>query len=104
MMGRFFNILTCLFLLLCVSACSTIETERRVWSEYKGPGYVYFQLEEPAPVEVLSDPLEPFNRAVGAANFVFLNYFVAPMSQAHRYIFPPPVRKRINNFLSLIHI
>ena len=97
-MGRFFNISTCLFLLLCVSACSTIETERRDWSEYKGPGYVYFQLEEPAPVEVLSDPLEPFNRAVGAANFVFLNYFVAPMSQAHRYIFPPPVRKRINNF------
>ena len=81
-----------------MSACSTIETERRDWSDYRGPGYVYFQLEEPRPVEVLDDPLEPFNRAVGAANFVFLNYFVAPMSTAHRFLFPSRVRRRISNF------
>ena len=98
MMGRIFNISTCLSLLVCMSACSTIETERRDWSDYRGPGYVYFQLEEPRPVEVLGDPLEPFNRAVGAANFVFLNYFVAPMSTVHRFLFPPRVRRRISNF------
>ena len=98
MMGRFFSLPACLVVLSCFSACSTIETQRRDWSEYRGPGQVYFQLEEPGPVELLDDPLEPLNRAVGAANFIFLDYVVAPLSMAHRAVFPPPVRRRIDNF------
>ena len=55
MMGRFFSLPACLVVLSCFSACSTIETEKRDWSEYRGPGNVYFQLEEPGPVELLDD-------------------------------------------------
>lgn len=95
---KIFGLPACLALLLSLSACSTIETEKRDWSSYKGPGNVYFQLDEPHPVELLEDPLEPLNRAIGAANFIFLDYVVSPLSKVHRFIFPPAVRARIDNF------
>ena len=98
MIGRFFSLPACLVVLFCFSGCSTIETEKRDWSSYKGPGNVYFQMEEPHVVELLDDPLEPLNRVVGAANFIFLDYVVSPLSKAHRFIFPPVVRRRIDNF------
>ena len=50
---KIFGLPACLALLLSLSACSTIETEKRDWSSYKGPGNVYFQLDEPHPVELL---------------------------------------------------
>jgi len=98
MTRRFFIFSSCLVFLFCINACSTIETQKRDWGKYQGPGKAYFQLEEPVPVELLDDPLEPLNRIIGAANFIFLDYVVAPLSKAHRFVFPPSVRRRISNF------
>lgn len=51
---------------------------------------------EPAPASV-SDPLEPFNRAIFAFNQAFDKYAFRPVAYGYRYITPRPIRNSIGN-------
>ncbi len=47
--------------------------------------------------QTISDPIEPFNRAVFAFNQVFDSYVFRPVASGYRYVTPQPIRTRIGN-------
>jgi phospholipid-binding lipoprotein MlaA len=48
----------------------------------------------------VSDPLEPFNRAVYRFNFEFDHYVFLPVVDAYRTVVPSPLRRGIRNFFN----
>jgi ABC-type transporter lipoprotein component MlaA len=65
--------------------------ERNDWEAYQGPGREYFLAEEVTFPEV-PDPLEPFNRSMGAFNYAFLRGIVNPLATGWRWVVPQPAR------------
>jgi len=49
---------------------------------------------------VVSDPIEPFNRAMFSFNDKVYVYFLKPVSKTYRQVVPEPGRVSINNFFS----
>ena len=55
-------------------------------------------LAHPARAASLSDPLEPFNRAMYTFNDVFDRALLKPLATGYRYVIPSPVRRGVGNF------
>jgi ABC-type transporter lipoprotein component MlaA len=84
---------------LALLGCTTsIETKRRDWSQYTGPGAEYFRREEVPFVPLLADPLEPTNRGTHSFNDWTWRYVLEPIGKGWRFIFPEPVRKHMRMF------
>ena len=77
--------------------------ERNDWEAYQGPGREYF-LKDEVEFPEAPDPLEPFNRSMGALNYGFLRGVVNPLATGWRWLMPQPGRdalvRAINNILS----
>jgi ABC-type transporter lipoprotein component MlaA len=84
-------------LLLSAYGCTTIETRRKDWSGYDGPGAEYFTQEELVFPHV-ADPIEPTNRVMSWINYVLLDNVLAPLGTAYRWAVPHPVREALDNF------
>lgn len=98
MLSRRRLLLSKLALLLLVlalsSACSTIETKRRDWSKYAGPGAQYFHAEE-IPFPRVDDPLEPTNRALAGTDLALARYVIRPVAAIYRSAVPQDVREHL---------
>jgi len=92
--SRVSRALVLLALLLAVApGCAGIETRRRDWSGYEGPGAVYFHQDEVALPQAIRDPAQPFNRGLFAANDWLVDWIVSPLGTAWRFVFPEVVRE-----------
>jgi phospholipid-binding lipoprotein MlaA len=84
-----------LLLIGLLAGCSSIQTQRRDWSGYHGPGAEYFHVKEIPPPLGIRDPAQPFNRGVFAANDWFVDWIGSPLGAAWRFVFRPTVREHI---------
>ncbi len=89
------RLLTLAAVLAFAAACSTIETRHRDWSSYDGPGARAFAEPEPPAIDLIRDPIEPFNRHVAAFNDVLMDWVVTPLSVVWRAITPETARERL---------
>ena len=78
------------------AGCAGIETQRRDWSAYDGPGAQYFHQEEAVLPQGIRDPWQPFNRGLFAVNDWIVDWIVSPVSTGWRFVFPKPVREHIS--------
>jgi len=76
------------------AACSSIQTQRRDWSTYDGPGAQYFHQEEAHLPQGIRDPGQPFNRGLLSVNDWLVKWVVSPISVGWRFVFPQSLRKR----------
>ncbi len=53
---------------------------------------------ENAPVQMITDPFEPWNRFWFGFNDIFYMYIARPMHQGYSYVVPEPVRSGLSNF------
>ena len=84
-----------LALLALLAGCSGIQTQRRDWSGYKGPGAQYFPTPEtPLPLGI-RDPAQPFNRGLFAVNDWLVDWVVSPVGVGWRFVFRPTVRRHL---------
>jgi ABC-type transporter lipoprotein component MlaA len=84
-------------LIVCtLASCADIETRRRDWSAYEGPGAQYFHQEEAPLPQGIRDPAQPFNRGLFAVNDWLVDWIVGPVSTGWRFVFPRVVREHIN--------
>jgi ABC-type transporter lipoprotein component MlaA len=84
-------------IVLCTAAgCAEIQTERRDWSQYTGPGAQYFHQEEAELPQGIRDPWQPFNRGLFAFNDWLVDWIISPVSTAWRFVFPTVVREHIS--------
>jgi ABC-type transporter lipoprotein component MlaA len=68
-------------LIVCtLASCADIETRRRDWSAYEGPGAQYFHQEEAPLPQGIRDPAQPFNRGLFAVNDWLVDWIVGPVS------------------------
>jgi len=88
-------------LLVSSSAGCGFTVRRHDWSQYEGPGAEYFHQQEVDALD-FSDPVEPMNRGVWAANHAFLIGIVDPLAYVYRGIVPAPVRNAVNRFATNI--
>ena len=84
-------------LIALLSSCTSIKTERNDWSTYTGPGAEHFRKPE-VRIEHLTDPAEPFNRTIWAANRGAITYVVGPIARGWRAITPSFLRTGLTNF------
>jgi ABC-type transporter lipoprotein component MlaA len=80
------------------AGCADIQTQRRDWSAYTGPGAEYFRVEEPPLSLGFRDPAQPFNRGLFAVNDWLVDWVVSPLGVGWRFVFRPTVRKHIAQF------
>src|SRR6185436_1722603 len=90
--------LVLLALIALASGCADIQTQRRDWSAYTGPGAEYFRVEEPPLPLGFRDPAQPFNRGLFAVNDWLVDWIVSPISVGWRFVFRPTVREHIAQF------
>ena len=83
-------------LALALGACSNIETKRRDWSDYTGPGAEYFTQQEVPFPHFYPDEAEPFNRAMDAFNQRFMLWFISPLSDGWHFITTKGIRNHLN--------
>jgi len=89
--------LTLVALIVCtLAACADIQTRRRDWASYEGPGAQYFHQEEAQMPAAIRDPAQPFNRGLFAINDWLVEWIVGPVSTGWRFVFPRVVREHIN--------
>src|SRR6185295_14734384 len=84
-----------LLVLCAAAACSDIETRRRDWSTYDGPGAKYFHEEQIVLPMGFRDPVQPLNRGLFAANDWLVTWIIDPISTGWRFVFPKTVREHI---------
>ena len=82
-----------LLVLCAAAACSDIETRRRDWSTYDGPGAKYFHQEQIVLPMGFRDPVQPLNRGLFAANDWLVTWIIDPISTGWRFVFPKTVRE-----------
>ena len=96
------NRLPCLAVLLCLVALDFSgagqsaprkPSQKRKLSSQSGLNTNAIVLPQP-----LSDPLEPFNRAVWKFNVGLMSWVMKPAARGYRFVAPKPVRTAIGNF------
>ena len=80
------------------AGCADIQTKRRDWSGYTGPGAEYFHVEQPELPLGFRDPMQPLNRELFAVNDWLVDWIVSPLSVGWRFVFRPTVRGHIAQF------
>jgi ABC-type transporter lipoprotein component MlaA len=84
-----------LALIALLAGCADLQTQRRDWSGYSGPGAEFFMAPEtPVPLG-FRDPMQPFNRDLFAVNDWLVEWIVSPLTVGWRFVFRPTVRKHI---------
>jgi len=84
-------------LVLCAAAgCAEIQTKRRDWSGYEGPGAQYFHEEQTVLPLGIRDPAEPFNRGLFGVNDFLVKWIIDPISTGWRFVFPKVVREHFS--------
>jgi ABC-type transporter lipoprotein component MlaA len=83
-------------LLLVTASCAEIETQRRDWSQYEGPGAQYFHQEQTELPMGIRDPAQPFNRGLFAFNDWLVTWIIDPISTGWRFVFPKVVREHFS--------
>ncbi len=58
---------------------------------------LYTDLEEDYEADLISDPLEPFNRAMFYLNDKLYFYLLKPVAKGYSFVVPEPARERIGN-------
>lgn len=87
--------LTLVSLLLGGSSCR-VELRRNDWSDVPEPARAAF-LEAQVELPTVDDPVEPYNRAVGAFNYGFAAGIVDPLADGYRFVVRTELRRRIGN-------
>ncbi|HZM00398.1 MAG TPA: VacJ family lipoprotein [Planctomycetota bacterium] len=78
-----------------LAGCADIQTRRRDWSAYDGPGAKYFHQEEAVLPQGIRDPAQPFNRGLFAVNDWLVTWIVSPIGTGWRFVFPKTVREHL---------